>query len=137
MTAKYDLSINKGSNFDLWIQYLTEGNTGVNLTNYTAEMQIKRYRGADYPLLFVSTTGLTYGYTGGFTTGKAGSGSISLNKKYDGTGLTGGIYITLDHNSTEALPYGKYFYDLDLTIGTTYSQRLVEGRVSIENGVVQ
>jgi len=137
MTAKYDLSINKDSNFNFWIQYLTDGNTAVNLSPYTAQMQIKRYKGEDYPLVFVSTNGLTYGYTGGFTTGIAGIGGINLNKKYDGTGLTGGIYITLDHNSTEALPYGKYFYDLDLVIGTTYSQRLIEGRVSIENGVVQ
>ena len=137
MTAKYDLSINKGSNFDLWIQYLTDNNIGVDLSSYTAEMQIKRYRGADYPLLFASTSGLTYGYTGGFTTGIGGIGGITLNRKYDSTGLSGGIYITLDPNSTEALPYGKYFYDLDLIIGTTYSQRLIEGRVSIENGVVQ
>jgi hypothetical protein len=136
MTAKYDLSINKGSNFDFWIQYLTDGNTGVNLSSYKAEMQIKRYRGGDYPLLFASTSGLTYGYTGGFTTGIAGIGGISLNTKYDSTGLTGGIFIKLDPSSTEFLPYGKYFYDLNLIIGTTYSQRLVEGRVSIENGVV-
>lgn len=136
MTAKYDISINKGSNFDLWIQYLTDGNTGIDLSSYSAEMQIKRYRGADYPVLFVSTNGLTYGYTGGFTTGIGGLGGISLNKKYDSTGLTGGIYITLGPTSTESLPYGKYFYDLDLIIGTTYSQRLIEGRVSIENGVV-
>ena len=136
MTAKYDLSINKGSNFQLWLQYLTDGNTAVNLTNYTGEMQIKRYRGEDYPLLFVSTRGLTYGYTGGFTTGIAGIGGMSLNTNYDGSSLTGGINIKFDVNSTDSLYPGKYFYDLRLVIGTTYAQRLIEGRVSIEGDVV-
>ena len=137
MTAKYDLSINKGSNFNFWLQYLTDGNTGVNLSSYTGEMQIKRYRGEDYPLLFVSTRGLTYGYTGGFTTGIAGIGGISLNTNYDATSLTGGINIKIDPNSTESLPFGKYFYDVKLNIGTTYSQRLLEGRVAIQDGVVE
>jgi hypothetical protein len=136
MTAKYDLSINKDSNFNFWLQYLTDGNTAINLASYTAEMQIKRYRGADYPLLFVSTNGLTYGYTGGFTTGIAGIGGISLNTKYDNSSLTGGINIKLDQNSTNSLSIGKYFYDLKLIIGTTYGQRLIEGRVSIEGDVV-
>lgn len=136
MTAKYDLSINKGSNFNFWLQYLTDGNTAVNLSSYSAEMQIKKYRGADYPLLFVDTRGLTYGYTGGFTTGIAGIGGISLNTNYDSTSLTGGIGVKFDANSTESLPFGKYFYDLKLNIGTTYSQRLLEGRIVIEDGVV-
>lgn len=136
MTAKYDLSIDQGSNFSLWIQYLTDGNTAVNLSPYTAEMQIKRYRGADYPLIFVDTNGLTYGYTGGYTTGIAGIGNINLNKNYDGTSLTGGIAIDIDAEATESLPYGKYFYDLKLIIGTTYSQRLLQGRVSVDPKVV-
>lgn len=136
MTAKYDITINKGSNFNLWLQYLTDGNTAINLTNYSAAMQIKKYRGAEYPLLFASTTGLTYGYTGGFTTGTAGIGGISLNTNYDSSSLTGGINIKFDYQSTDALPTGKYFYDLRLTVGTTYAQRLVEGRVLIEGEVV-
>jgi len=136
MTAKYDLSINKGSNFNFWLQYLTDGNTAVNLAAYSAEMQIKKYRGADYPLLFVNTKGLTYGYTGGFTTGIRGIGGISLNTNYDSTNITGGINVKMNPDSTESLPYGKYFYDLKLNIGTTYSQRLLEGRISVEEGVI-
>jgi hypothetical protein len=139
MTAKYDLSIGKGSNFDFWLQYLTEGNTGVNLSPFRAEMQIKRYRGEEYPVLFLSSNGgLTYGYTAGFTTGITGIGSIGLNKKYDNSGLTGGIRIAIDSNATNSISVGKYFYDLKLIIGTgvTYSQKLVEGRISIEGEVV-
>ena len=135
MTAKYDLSINKHSNFNLWLQYLTDGNTAVDLGSYSAEMQIKRYRGADYPLLFVTTNGLTYGYTGPSSLGTAGVGGISLNTNYDTGSINGGINIKFDYASTNSLPVGKYFYDLRLLIGTTYAQRLIEGRVSVEGDV--
>lgn len=135
MTAKYDLSINKHSDFNIWLQYLTDGNTGVDLTSYSAEMQIKRYRGADYPLLFATTNGLTYGYTGGLTTGIGITGGIYLNKNFNNTNLNGGINIKFDYNATDSLPIGKYFYDLRLLIGTTYAQRLLEGRVTVEGDV--
>jgi hypothetical protein len=135
MTAKYDITINKGSNFDLWLQYLSDGNTAIDLTPYNAEMQIKRYRGEPFPDIFLTETGLTYGYTGGFTTGTAGIGGINLNTNYDGTSLTGGIEINIDYNATDSLDFGKYFYDLRLTIGTTYAQKLIEGRVSVEGRV--
>ena len=135
MTAKYDLSINKHSNFNLWLQYLTDGNTGVDLGSYSAEMQIKRYRGAEYPLLFASTNGLTYGYTGSSSPGISGMGGISLNTNYDTAPIDGGINIKFDYDSTNSLPIGKYFYDLRLLIGTTYAQRLIEGRVSVEGDV--
>lgn len=135
MTAKYDLNIDQGSNFNLWIQYLTDENTGVDLQFYNAEMQLKRFRGSPDPLLVVDINGLTYGYTGGYNTGIPGDGGILLNKNYDNTGITGGIYIDISPEVTEALPYGKYFYDLKLIIGSTYSQRLLEGRISVTNGV--
>lgn len=135
MTAKYDIEINKSSNFDMWIQYLTDGNTAINLQSYDAELQIKKYKGAPYPLLFASERGITYGYTAGLNTGIAGIGGISLNTNYDGTGITGGIRISFDFESTDSLPFGKYFYDLKLIIGTTYSQKLLEGRVSVLDGV--
>jgi hypothetical protein len=136
MTAKYDLSINKGSNFNFWLQYLTDGNTGINLSGYKADFQIKRFRGAEYPLVYASLNGLTYGYTGGLTTGIPGSGGVFLNTNYNDTAITGGISIKLDYASTDSVPIGKYFYDLKLMIGTTYAQKLLEGRLTIEGNVV-
>ena len=136
MTAKYDLSINKGSNFEFWLQYLTDDDSAVNLAGYSAQMQFKKYKTADYPVLFASTTGLTYGYTGGFTTGYSAIGGISLNVNYNSSPTNGGILVKLDPNSTDSLSIGKYFYDIKLSIGTTYSQKLLEGRVSVEDGFV-
>ena len=40
MTAKYDLSVNKNSNFDFWAQYLSDGGTGIDLTGYDVKMEI-------------------------------------------------------------------------------------------------
>jgi len=131
MTAKYDLSINQGSNLDLWIQYLTDGNTAVDLTSYSAQMQIRRAKEYEYPLLWLTESGITYGFTGGITTGIAGIGGISLNTNYDGTSLTGGIYIKSDKLSTTSLPVGRHFYDLELTIGTTLSNRILEGKIDV------
>jgi hypothetical protein len=132
MTAKYDISITKGSNYDLWLQYLTDGNTAVNLAPYDANIEIKRYKNQNYPLLYASIRGLSYGYTGPESTGLYGFGGITLNKNYDGTSLTGGIKVTLGSVATNSFEYGKYFYKMNLIIGITYSETLLEGRITVE-----
>lgn len=135
MTAKYDLTINKGSNFEFWLQYLTEGNTGVNLSPYTSKFQLKKYKGEEIPIIFASKNGVTYGYTGGLTTGYSGLGGISLNTNYDSSLILGGIFVKLDANTTNSLTNFKYFYDLTLNIGSTYSQKILEGVVTVDPGV--
>lgn len=137
MTAKYDLSLNQGSNLDLWIQYLTDGNTAVDLSSYSAEMQIRRSKDYTYPLMFLTKSGVTYGYTGGFTTGIAGIGGISLNTNYTGSSITGGIYIKANPTSTANLPVGRHFYDLELSIGTTLNIRILEGKIDIVGEVTR
>ena len=132
MAAQYDFPIIKGSSYQLWLQYLTDGNTAVNLAPYNANMEIKRYKDQDYPLLSVNKGGLTYGYTGPTSIGIPGVGGVTLNRNYDGTALTGGIKITLGSAATESFEYGKYFYKINLTIGTTYNEELVQGRISFE-----
>ena len=128
MTAKYDLSINQGSNFNIFVQYLDSSDNPVNLASYTASLQIRRAKETAYPILYATTSGVTVGFTGGtgITGGVSGVGGISLNTNYDGTGLTGGIYIKINPASTAYFPVGRHLYDLDLIIGTTYSNRLLE-----------
>jgi hypothetical protein len=134
MTAKYDLTINKGSNFEFWLQYQREDNTPVDMSGYTAKMVVKRFKGQEYPILFMSTTGLTYGYSSGNTLGITGTGNISLNTNYNGSGITGGISINIGANTTKQLSSGSHFYDLNLMIGVTYSQKLLEGKIFIQDG---
>ncbi len=138
MTAKYDLTLNKGSSYDLWLQYLSDGNTGINLSGYDAQFQIKKYRGDSNTILFVSETGVRYGCTGDITTtGIAGDGQISMNKNYDGTGLTGGMYVKVDATTTSKLPDGNWFYDVQLTStsGVNSVNRILEGKIRISPGV--
>jgi len=138
MTAKYDLTLNKGSSYDLWLQYTSDGNTGIDLASYDAQFQIKKYRGDTNTILFVGETGVRYGCTGDVTTtGYAGVGQISMNKNYDGTGLSGGMYVKVDSVTTTKLPDGNWFYDVQLktTSGTDSTNRILEGKIRITPGV--
>ena len=132
MTAKYDLSLTTGSNFDFWAQYLSDGNTGIDLVGYDVTMQVMRYRGDPIPLLIADTRGLTYGYTGGVTTGIKGVGGISMNTYYDLTGITGGMFVKIGASTTEKIPYGNHFYDLSLVGNANVKQKLLEGRFRID-----
>ena len=138
MTAQYDLTLNKGSSYDLWLQYLSDGNTGIDLSNYDAQFEIKKYRGDSNTILFVGETGVRYGCTGDInTTGYNGNGQISMNKNYDGTGLTGGMYIKVDASTTGNLPAGNWFYDVRLTttLADASTNRILEGKIRITPGV--
>jgi hypothetical protein len=133
MAAQYDLNIEKGSNFDFWFQYLTESNIGINLSGYKAEMQIKRYKSAPVPEILVDITGLTYGYTGGMTSGISGFGIIYTNANYNSTSIDGGIRVIMGPQVTDYLNEGRYFYDFKLFRGqgATFAQRLVEGKITV------
>jgi len=137
MAAKYDILVNRGSDFELWFQYLTEGNTGINLSGWQAEMQIRRSPESPLPLLFATPAGLTYGYTGGITTGIAGPGGISLNSAYGIGSLTGGVYINFGNESTSALPYGRHMYDVFLTSTDTKKIKIMYGRAEVIDEVTE
>ena len=134
MTAKYDISLNRGSNYQLWLQYQNDDGIPVGLTGYNAKLTVSRYVTENVPVLIADTKGLTYGYTGGITTGISGPGGILLNTNFDGGYNIGGMLILIGDTPTKNFNQGKYFYQLDLMIGngTTYSQRLLQGRVNIE-----
>jgi hypothetical protein len=131
MAAKYDLTINKGTNFNLFLQYLGTADNAITLAGFCASMQIRRYKDADYPLAFITGRGITSGYTTGYTSGYTGIGGISLDKGPEGAALTGGINIRMGWETTARLPIGRHLYDLELSIGNTYVNRILEGRVDI------
>jgi hypothetical protein len=81
----------------------------------------------------VNTRGLTYGYTAGMTSGITGYGQISLNTNYNTTSIDGGVKIIIGPQVTDYLHEGRYFYDIKLSLGqgTTFAQKLVEGRVTV------
>ena len=135
MAAKYDLTINKGTNFNLFLQYLGTADNAITLAGFCASMQIRRYKDDDYPIVFLTGRGVTSGYTAGYTSGYTGIDGISLDKNIDGTALTGGIHIKMGWETTSRIPVGRHLYDLELSIGNTYVNRILEGRVDV-NGEV-
>jgi hypothetical protein len=135
MAAKYDLNVNKGTNFNLFLQYLGTADNAITLAGYSASMQIRRSKDSEYPIIFMTGRGVTAGYTTGYTSGYTGLGGISLDKNYDGTTLTGGIFIKLGWETTARIPIGRHFYDLELSIGNTYVNRILEGRVDVSGDV--
>lgn len=133
MAAQYDLNLNKNSTFTAWVQFLQDDNIPVDLSSYTAEFKVERYKNADYPLAKASLGEARYGYTGPSSTGiLANAGGIQLNTNYTGTGLTGGILIEFDKTTTNSLPVGKQFYNLRLEFGASYSEVLLEGRMDVK-----
>jgi hypothetical protein len=125
MSANYDIPAEQGSDFFLHIRYLDENGTPIDLTNYKAEMQVRRSYEMDGVLAFFTSNprGATIGNTGGY-------GGITLNCSYDGvTGYTGGIFLTGTGTGMANMPIGKFVYDLRI-VGTTGGNivRMLEGR---------
>lgn len=102
-----DLNCYQGATFDYSLSWST-GGTAVNLTGYSARMQVRdSYDAGTAIVSLTSGTGITLG------------------------GTAGTILLELSATSTAALdgtPNTQYVYDLELVSGAGYVTRLVEGR---------
>lgn len=88
----------------------------LDLTGYTARMQLRSNAGSDVVLLELNTT----------------NGGIAINPS------TGTISLLITAAQTQAMDFSNAVYDLQLTAadGVTVT-RLVEGSISVEPGVTQ
>jgi chitodextrinase len=113
MTAsQYDIVIDRGSTFLLTFTYATSAGVPIDLTGYTARMQIRKKASA--PVIMELNTA---------------NGRIVLG------GTAGTVTLTLSAAETTTLPAGQYQYDLNLITGIV-SIRFVEGRCSIRSNVI-
>jgi hypothetical protein len=106
-----DLNCYQGANFDYTLTWQS-GGSAVNLTGYTARMQVRESYDASGSALvsITSGTGITLG------------------------GTAGTIALALTATQTAALdgtPNIQAIYDLELVSGAGYVTRLVEGRFYI------
>lgn len=133
--ARLDISTDQGSNFRYHLHYKYKGGTGLDLSNITGEMQVRRTPNDDKILLYLSNSGITGGgATGDFSYGGgiAGVGGISFNVDTDGvSSLTGGIFISIDKTTMKNCPSGRHFYDLELTTQFGDTARLIEGMFEV------
>lgn len=139
--GRYDIYADQGSTFKIHLQYNYSGGTGIDLSNFTGAMQVRRsYKDPDV-ILFLTENGVTGGgITGEFTAGMdgvLGVGGISFNTAIDGTGKTGGMLIKIDSNTMKNAPYGKHFYDFEIINNVGEIMRLIEGTFEISREITK
>lgn len=104
----YNPTIDQGSTWSVSLVYKDPSGNPINLTGYTAKMQLrKKYDSA----------------TAALTLATGGQGIVI-------TGATGTIAITATDEQTATLDPGFYVYDLDLNNGGVIT-RLIQGQVTV------
>jgi hypothetical protein len=115
MTAGiYNTTIDQGSVWSVVLVYTDSNDTPVNLTGYTAAMQLRQNYNSDTAALTLTTT----------------NGGITI------VGATGTITITATATQTGNLDPGFYVYDLELTSGANIS-RLIQGQLTVAEQVTR
>ena len=115
MTAGiYNTTIDQGSVLSVVLVYTDSNNTPVNLTGYTAAMQLRQNYNSDVADLTLTTA----------------NGGITI------VGATGTITINATATQTGLLDPGFYVYDLELTSGSNIS-RLIQGQLTVAEQVTR
>jgi len=115
MQAPATLNLNcwQGANFDYSLTWQTNG-TAVNLTGYSARMQVRETYDSTTPVLsLTSGSGITLG------------------------GTAGSIILEATATTTAGVPSGQYVYDLELVTGGGYVTRLLEGNFTVDPEVTR
>mgnify|MGYP005839055473 CR=1 FL=1 len=132
MPARHDIVANQGETLNFHILYTDTSDSGIDLSGYTADMQVRRSFLGSSKLLHLTSgpAGFTFGITAGFTGSTGGiTGGIFLNRSVGNSGsLTGGILVIAGATATSFIPDGKHLYDLEIISPTGSTTRLLEGR---------
>lgn len=109
MTAGiYNATIDQGATWSVVVTYKDSTGTPINLTGYTAAMQVRQQYNSDTAELTLTSP----------------SNGIVI------TPLTGVVTITMTALQTAALAEGYYVYDVELTAGS-YKDRLIQGQLTV------
>jgi hypothetical protein len=118
--GRYDITLEQGATFDLPLTYRDPAGIPVDLTGYSARMQIRE--APDSAVLVEFNSALT---ANGFIL-LAGSAEDRED------GANGNIRILLSSANATALPRFAGRYDLELDDGSGYVIRLLEGQFRVE-----
>lgn len=116
MAVNYDVTIDQGSTWFINFLYKDTNGNAVNLTGYTAALQIRE--------TYASTTTLL-----SLTSSPAAGITITAG--------TGTIAVTATAVQTAAIPTGVYVYDCEITDGTGVVTRIVQGDAYISPEVTR
>ena len=115
MASIYNITIDQGATYTLAISYKDSNGAAINLTNYTAAMQLRStYTSADAVLSLSSP-----------------SNGIVI------TPATGLINLTITDTQTAALLATTFVYDLEITSPTNVKTRLIQGNAIINPEVTR
>ncbi len=110
VAGTHDITIEQGATFLLNLIWRDSANALVNLTGYTARMQVRqKHTSADPPALNLTTE----------------NGGIALG------GAAGTVAVRAEAAATAALDFKRGVYDLELVDGSGTVTRLIEGNVVV------
>jgi hypothetical protein len=115
MAGEYDLEILQGETYTKQFIWKDSAGTEVNLTGYTARMQVRQSKASDDVLLELTTA----------------NGRISLG------GAAGTIDLNLSATVTAAITWKRGLYDLELVASNGVVRRLLEGEVTVSKEVTR
>jgi hypothetical protein len=114
LADNYQISIDQGATYSLALTYKDSNGTAINLTGYTAAMQIRTsYESSSTVISLTSSSGIVI------------------------TAATGLLTINITSTQTAALTPGTYVYDLEITSGAGVVTRLIQGSVMVSAEVTR
>lgn len=118
--GRYDIILEQGSTFDLPLRYQDSTGNPIDLTGYSASMQVREAPASS--LLVEFNSNLT---ANGFV-------FLSGTSEAREDGANGNLRVYMTAANTAALPQFRGRYDLELADSTGYVIRLLEGQFIIE-----
>lgn len=118
--GRFDIVLEQGATFDLPIRYSNPDGTSINLSGYTARLQVRE---AAHSELLVE-----------FSSDLQANGFILLSGAAEDRedGANGNIRIFMTSANTSAVPALRGRYDLELSDSHGYTIRLLEGQFEVE-----
>jgi hypothetical protein len=114
--GRYDMTVYQGANFERVLTWtLGDPATPVNLTGYSARMQLRTYPPSETVVLELTTE----------------NGRISMG------GAAGTINLAVTADDTEGLAANQYAYDLEVIEGNGFVTRLLQGFVTVDAEVTR
>lgn len=108
MAAIYDFTLDAGTDTDVTFTYNDTDGNPINLSGYSADMELKSAPGG--------STALTL---------STGNGKIALG------GAAGTVTVSFSSTDSTSLTLPTYVYDIELTDGSSLVTRLVQGTITV------
>jgi hypothetical protein len=126
MAGWYNFTIEQGATVNFELTYKDSSGNPIDLTDYSARMQIKNARGGNQTYISLSSNLATDG------TGLNMSGSTETKSP-----VSGSIGVYISAHSSSRLSFSEGYYDIELVSGSQYPYviRLLEGKVKLSKEV--